>query len=378
MKKAKKTATPKKGKLLRTILTGLTAFFILLLLSSYLAPVINPQKFTLFALIGLAYPFLVLANALLAIFWLAYGRKRAALPILAILVGYQPLIRHVQVKFISRENPKTESLSIMTFNVRLFDYFNHEKEENVSGKIYDFLEENNADILCFQEFFNKDGKDFPVQQTLERVLKTKSHHLDYYTTRKKTDHYGLATFTRLPIIDSGNIRTPETRGNYAIFTDVIWKTDTIRVYNIHMASMHFSAEDYNFYQEIASQTADNQEIKTGSVKIIGKLVNAFKKRGIQADKIAEHISRCPYPVIVCGDFNDSPSSYTYKQLSRGLKDAFVESGYGIGKTYAGSFPSLRIDYILYDERFQSVNYKTHRQKLSDHYPVSAKLIHRAL
>ncbi|MEI6576754.1 MAG: endonuclease/exonuclease/phosphatase family protein [Bacteroidota bacterium] len=378
MKKTKKTATGKQKSLLRTFMMGLTFFFIVLLLICYLSPIINPQRFALPALIGLAYPFLVVINFVFAIIWLAYGSKRAVLPFLAIAIGFQPLLRHIQFNFIDKKASKEQSLNIMTFNVRLFDYYNHDKPDNVTAQIYAFLKDNNADILCFQEFFNKDGREFPVVPTLETVLQSKGHHIDYYTTRRKTDHYGLATFTRLPIIDTGHILTPETHGNYAIYTDLRWKNDTIRVYNIHMASMHFSPEDYNFYHEITTQKSDNQGIKSGSIKIAGKLINAFKKRGIQADMIAEHIKKCPYPVIICGDFNDSPCSYTYHKLSGDLKDAFVESGYGLGKTYSGSFPSLRIDYILYDKRYQAVTYKTHHQMLSDHYPVSAKLIHREL
>jgi len=376
VKKAKKSTGGKRSPFIKIVMMGFTIFFVILLLICYIAPYINPTTFSFPAFMGLAYPFLLVINFFFAIFWLAYGRKRAALPILAILIGYQPLMRHVQFNFSNKKEEQKESLNVLTFNARLFDYYHHDRKDNVTSKIYDFLKESDADIVCFQEFFNKDGTEFPVIPTLETILKAKGHHIDYYTTHRKTDHYGIATFTSLPILDSGHIMTPETQGNYAIYTDVLWKKDTMRIYNIHMASIHFSPEDYNFYHEITNQNTENQDIKTGSLKILGKLNNAFKKRGIQADEIAAHIKKCPYPVLICGDFNDSPCSYTYRELSENLADAFVESGYGLGKTYAGSFPSFRIDYILYDKRYKASYYKTHHLKISDHYPVSARLIHR--
>jgi endonuclease/exonuclease/phosphatase family metal-dependent hydrolase len=85
------------------------------------------------------------------------------------------------------------------------------------------------------------------------------------------------------------------------------------------------------------------------------------------------IEQSPYPVIICGDFNDTPSSYTYHQLSEGLIDAFKESGNGIGHTYGGALPSFRIDYILHDERFKSTRFNTIRSKFSDHYPITTSL-----
>jgi endonuclease/exonuclease/phosphatase family metal-dependent hydrolase len=90
-------------------------------------------------------------------------------------------------------------------------------------------------------------------------------------------------------------------------------------------------------------------------------------------ELKEHIDACRYPLIVCGDFNDTPISYTYNTISSKLNDAFVAAGQGISNTYRGKLPPYRIDYILYSNEFDAVSYERHRAEYSDHFPVSAVL-----
>lgn len=96
-------------------------------------------------------------------------------------------------------------------------------------------------------------------------------------------------------------------------------------------------------------------------------------RAFQARKVADHIKKSPYPVIVCGDFNDTPVSYAYRKVKGELKDAFVEAGWGISNSYNGELPSFRIDYILHDKKFKAVNYSRDRVVYSDHFPVRCRL-----
>jgi endonuclease/exonuclease/phosphatase family metal-dependent hydrolase len=108
-------------------------------------------------------------------------------------------------------------------------------------------------------------------------------------------------------------------------------------------------------------------------RIMKRLKIAFEKRAIQAETICQHISASPFPVLLCGDLNDTPVSYCYRQFNDLLYDAFVESGNGIGQTYVGEVPSNRIDYIFYDASFKSANFETHQVYHSDHKPVSCQL-----
>jgi len=178
--------------------------------------------------------------------------------------------------------------------------------------------------------------------------------------------FGIATFSSYPIINKGVISFNNTL-NACIFTDIKFNEDTIRVYNNHLQSIHLGNRSYAYLDSIRLRYNEEQinELKD----ISNRLRDAFIKRARQAERISVHIHGSPYPVIVCGDFNDTPSSFTYYKIRKNLSDAFVESGSGFGNTYSGRFPSFRIDYILHHKDINSIYFKRIRTDLSDHYPV---------
>jgi endonuclease/exonuclease/phosphatase family metal-dependent hydrolase len=152
-----------------------------------------------------------------------------------------------------------------------------------------------------------------------------------------------------------------------IFTDLLIAGDTIRVYNNHLQSVRFHQRNFNFLDTLRFRYSeeDLREILDISVK----LKAAYIKRAAQVDTISAHVQNCPFPSIVCGDFNDTPVSYTYRRMSEGLNDAFISSGKGLGNTYHGTIPSFRIDYILHSGEFHSLFFERVKVNLSDHYPI---------
>jgi endonuclease/exonuclease/phosphatase family metal-dependent hydrolase len=142
---------------------------------------------------------------------------------------------------------------------------------------------------------------------------------------------------------------------------------------MHIASIRFSYDDYDFIEN-ADYRQNENELKKGFSTIYHRLSNAFVKRSVQSKIVLSHIEKSPYPVIVCGDFNDSPISYCYQSFSDQLIDSFKEAGNGIGSSYAGTMPSYRIDYVFHSEEFKAIRYNTLKEKLSDHYPVTVELI----
>lgn len=255
----------------------------------------------------------------------------------------------------------------------LFDLYNWTKNSESRKTIFEMLQEESPDILCLQEFYTSEEEgDFNNTDTIQRFLDTKNAHVEFSITLREKDHWGLATFTRYPILKKGRIDFNTRSNNMCIFTDILLGSDTVRVYNLHLASVGFVKRDYKFIEEVV-QKIDSVEEFEQSKNIFRRLKRAFLKRASQAELVARHIAASPYPVILCGDFNDTPSSYAYHTIKGNLLDAFEESGSGLGKTYNGLIPALRIDYILYSEEFYSTNYHRISESITDHYPVSAYL-----
>ncbi len=258
----------------------------------------------------------------------------------------------------------------MSYNSMLFDLYNWTKNKQSRNIILTTLAEENPDILCLQEFYTSEEKgDFNNIDTVTHLLNAKNHHVEYTTTLRGNDHWGIATFTKYPIIKKGKIEFNTSANNMCIYTDVVIKADTVRIYNMHLQSIRFSKADYKFLDEVNNDTTDTKDELEKSKNILRRLKRAFVKRATQADGIAAHIEKCPYKIILCGDFNDTPASYVYHTVRGNLKDAFIESGSGFEQTYTGKFPRFRIDYILHSKEFKSKNYHHLSESLTDHYPV---------
>jgi endonuclease/exonuclease/phosphatase family metal-dependent hydrolase len=238
----------------------------------------------------------------------------------------------------------------------------------------EFIAGEKPDILCVQEFYAA-GQDY--QKVLEHVtskIKIDNYFFrNYFEVTDKKKINALVIFSRYPIVRTGSV-TFMARNTMAIFTDITMNSDTFRVYNLHLESIRFGDEDYSFYSHLTTPSSETVKITQGSLKIFGKLKKAFILRAEQVEILKEQIRKSPYPVIVCGDFNDTPFSYTYHTLEKGLNDSYRKAGKGIfGNTYAGKFPSYRIDYILYDDHFSAFDYMRYNTDLSDHFPVAVWL-----
>lgn len=341
------------------------------LLLSYLSYFISPEKFWVIGLFGLAYPVFLILNILFCLFWLLAWKRWFLLSFLTLLLGFPYFNNSFQLRMKSPAYTKSrEDIRILSFNVRLFDLYKWSGQEDTPEKIAGFLQKNNAGIVCLQEFYNSPEKQMDHEKNLKALLKNPFVHIEYTESVHK-GHWGLATFSKFPIIGKGKIDFHTDANNMCIYTDLQVGEKVIRIYNVHLQSIKFDPEDYEFVRNIGDNR--EQEEITGSKKILKRLKVAFIKRARQVSLVRKSIEESPYPVLVCGDFNDTPSSYTYHQLKNNLKDAFVESGQGLGNTYNGIFPSFRIDYILHSEQLKAHDFRTHHKNLSDHYPITCTL-----
>ena len=364
----------KKNGLPSRLLFGINLVVVVSTLLGYISPFIGPATIWPLAFFGLGMPYLLLLNFLFAAYWMFRGKTWFLVSLIVIALGYQTIPKYLQFNFGSEELSE-KSFKVMSFNVRVFDLYMWTKEKSTRNSIFDFLEKENPDILCLQEFYNRDEQlqhyEFKTLDTLVKILSAKNYHVHYTTTLRKTDNWGLITFSKFPIEHKGVVPFENQGDNASIYTDIRIDGRTLRVYNNHLASIKLGKRDYKTMKTINEQ--DYSNLFNKSLSLLEKVKNGFVKRSLQADLIENNISSSPFPVLVCGDFNDSPTSYTYNTIKGNLKDTYIKSGSGLGRTYIGEFPSFRIDYIFTDTSLESSNYKTHPEELSDHHPISVNL-----
>jgi len=334
-----------------------------LLLLVYASVLIPPDTFWPAAFFGFLYPYLLLINLLFAGFYMILKSRKLLLSFFIILIGYQHLFNFIQP--IPKFGSGGGGLKIISFNVHYFAKdLNRKQSEH--PKLVEYLWNVNADIICLQEArLLKTGKLSPdgIRDALPGI---KYYHLAHSNTNA-----GPMTLSKFPIVRLGEIRF-EHSANMVLFSDIVVRPgDTIRVYNCHFQSYKITPEDYSLTDPEKSGT-NEQQLKEARL-ISKKMILAFTFRARQARTVAAHIRKCPYPVIVSGDFNDTPLSYTYHILDKQLKDSFKEAGFGISNTYTSFLPLFRIDYILHSQRFKAVHYQSDPVELSDHFPVIAVL-----
>ncbi len=258
----------------------------------------------------------------------------------------------------------------MTFNVRLFNLYLWKNNVQLRDSIMSFIREENPDILCLQEYYENTNGDFETFSILTEELGYDYHHRYFPVILNEFQRFGIATFSKFPIIAKKQINFDGT-SNMTLQSDIeIDSGYVIRLFNNHLESIRLSGEDINYVSDV--KNISDKEIERGK-GILSRLRKAFRERQSQAEIIAGAIKESQYPVVVCGDFNDVPVSYSYTKVRGNLKDAYLESGRGWGSTYPSKFYSFRIDYIFYSPEMTSYKTTVHKKELSDHYALSTIL-----
>ncbi len=370
------TKTGKNRRWVKISLLILNCFAVVALLSSCAAAYISPVSFWPFAFFGIAYPVILIINLLFVLLWLVLWNKYIYFSLIAILLGFGNLTTMFPIRTGSPKTHTRQMIKVVTFNVdRLYGNQPDNSLSEARSQVADFLAAEGADLVCVQEFYAI-GEEY--MKTLHKF--SRSIRLEYFFFKnyrdfwQKTKINAITTFSRYPIVNQGFFRLGE-KSTFCIFTDIAVHLDTIRVYNLHLESIRLGNDDYSFYSKLTDPGADEKNLAKGSRKMIWKLKKAFVLRAMEVDMLESHMKYCPYPVLICGDFNDTPSSYAYHTLSRNRDDAFVKAGNDwIGSTYAGRFPAFRIDYMLYDDFFTALSYRKREVNLSDHYPVISEFM----
>jgi endonuclease/exonuclease/phosphatase family metal-dependent hydrolase len=332
------------------ILRLLTWLVAIALAGSYIAPHVNPNAVPLLSLFGLAYPYLLASLLLLLLYWLLRWKKTIILPAIALLAGYPSMTRYYAMNS-NADQRAPAHLEILSYNV-------HHLENRRAGSKRDmaeYIRQFPGDVACLQ--------DFPRGPDPSRLFPGYPH----LHARKD-----LVILSRRPVIHRGAVELDKNDAAACIYCDVLLANgDTARVYCMHLESFRFNGNDRRLVTGFPDM--QREDISRGLRSIVSRLLVANKRRAIQARVVKQHAARSPHKTVLCGDFNDTPLSYTYALLKKGTLDSFIEKGRGVGNTYIGDFPSFRIDYILHHPSLQTLSYSRDTIQLSDHYPIRARL-----
>ena len=377
---AAKSGRPGRFRFIARLLLLIHGLILLLLLAGYLAAYVPPDRFWPFAFAGLIFPWLALLNLFMLPLWLLVRPKMVLVPLIVTILIWGRLGNFIQFNRQPANIERSDAnINLLSYNVRLFDLYNwkHGHISPLTDSIFHYIRSCQPDLLCIQEFHAGKHAKVVISDSIRKYSSLKHEYIIYTSYNGRIRPYGIATFSRWPIVNAGIIRFKDNPFNTCIFTDVNKDGDTLRLFNLHLESIQLSEEDYLFVTELKARQEDSEIFSERSKKILRKLQGAFIRRASQARAVAEKIAESPYPVIVCGDFNDTPSSFAYHQISANLTDGFRKAGQGIGQTYAGNLlPYFRIDYLLYqDTYFSALRFDRFKRAWSDHYPVKATLIY---
>ncbi len=321
---------------------------------AYVFPFLAPKSFPLLSVLTLFMPFFFILNGLFFIYWALQFKKRMFISGLVLLIGITFINKFY--KFSATDFPVEEKdFTVMSYNVRLFNVFKWIDRDDIPSEILSFINDKNPDILCIQEYSSSADIDLKVYP--HRYIFTDGNQI-------KT---GQAIFSKFPIIDQGNIVFPNSTNNI-VYADIKKGKDIIRVYNMHLQSLKISPDVHEIDENIESINQDKSQMMLKRVSV------AFKEQQQQAEIFKEHKKDCKYPIIICGDMNNSAFSYVYRSIKGKLKDSFEEAGKGFGATYKFRYYPARIDYIFVDEKIRVKKFESFPEFInSDHFPVMARL-----
>ena len=335
----------------------------------------DPKTWWPLGFLTLAAFYLLLLLIGFILFWLFVKPWWSLISVVTILLAYKPVTNIIPVRFSSSFDKQKQSaaLRIMSWNVEHFDILEHKNHPEKKQQMLQLINDYQPDIACYQEMVGSD-KNAKAINYIPDIIQGEGFTDYHYSFNPKLDfdgnhHFGIIIFSKYPIINKQTISFyPNDYNSIFQYADIVKGKDTVRVFNIHLQSLKFSATNLE-YIEKPDITADEDLKKSKS--LISKLKTGFLKRKKQAERIREELDKSPYPVIVCGDFNDVPNSYSYNTIGQGLKNTFKEKGSGIGRTFSGISPTLRIDNIFAADRFTVKQFLRIPKKLSDHFPIFA-------
>ncbi|UOQ53474.1 endonuclease/exonuclease/phosphatase family protein [Hymenobacter cellulosivorans] len=330
---------------------------------------------------ALTLPVALGLNLVAVVYWLLRNWRVAALPALVAFLTWPHFQRGLALHpaqlapMRAAPEPTNQTVRLLSANVRIFNVYAQlrEKDPESPTKFIQWLAESSADVLCLQEFYNEpvgsrtgEGRLF---RSVDKIGKQAGRQvfLSKTLTNGAGAEFGMAIFSRFPIVGRGTISFDRLTQNHAMYADLrLPSGDTIRVYNFHLQSMSMDEKD------IVDSYSSKAGLKKKGLGLMRRFKRGMVARSVQVDTLIQRFEQCRYPMLLCADLNDLPYSYSYDQLADRFQNAWATVGNGVGATYNGALPFVRIDNQFASPQWQVEEFKVNYEiPYSDHFPTSA-------
>ena len=347
----------------RMIAGANVATVVVMLLVGY-SDLLNPLPYPAFSNAGLLFPVFLLTNLGFLVFWLLFRAKYAAIPVLGLLVAFVPVRQYMPIN-VKGEAPKG-SIKVLSYNT--WNFGDQTEDDEGHNICLEYLQEQDADIVCLQEAMPNNKN---IQQ-IDSMLKPMYAYCD--TTRHPKGGNCLMVLSKFPIL-SKELIPYESDGNMSVAYRLKIKNRIVLLINNHLQTTGLSLEDRKQFKNLVVGKLQVDTAEQTSKLLVVKLAEATRKRAPQAEAVAKYIERHKaMSIILCGDFNDGPISYTHHTIAKNLTDCYVESGNGPGISYHHSGFFVRIDNIMCSKDWEPYECKVDDKiAVSDHYPIICKL-----
>lgn len=319
----------------------------LLLLVSFVLPYLPPKTFPTLSLLSLVVSLLIIVNIIFALYWAVQFKRNFFISFVVLAISYFYFNVFFEVSAQGDPSKYKNTLSLLSYNVRLFNAYEKDPPTDAPKLFAEFLAKETPDVVCIQEYYRPNKVDFSAYPYQFIHFKTKGTKL------------GHAIFSKYPLVNTGGFDFQGTSNN-TLYADVVKGNDTIRIYSVHLQSLGIIPR-VRFLQE-----SDNQKLRR-------RVSHAFAQQQKQVGAILAHKQKAKHPVLICGDFNNTPFSYSYRKLKDGMQDAFRERGNGLGTTFKFEGYPMRIDYIFASQGLDILTFNTMERTFSDHYAIQATI-----
>ena len=344
-------------KLLYVFLILVTIISVVVTIASYVAGTISPAEHEWLPFLSLAILPLTIINLFLFLLWCVCRSRWCVLPLSMILMHFEFISSMFQVRVFQKEIPTgKEKIKVISYNV---DNFQLEGKDQLPH-VVNWVKDENPDIVCLQE---SSTKWMISADSLAQIFSDFPYHI---SSEKAGADMNMTILSKFPITEKESLRYPlSCNQSYYVALDVNGKR--VRMFSNHLQTTSVNSVKPKLYKAIAEE--NKKEEAFAFKEMTKRMQENFKMRASQADFIRRLIDKENSPVIVCGDFNDPPLTYTYRKVKGDLIDGFRECGSGFGYTFRQIRRVFRIDYILYSSDFQGVRYESPDVDFSDHKPV---------